>query len=651
MPKRPRSHQLEEESWKAFSNAIPNYWILRKPQPDYGLDGEVEIFNQSGSSTGLMFLVQLKGTDTVNKLKALSFPFSLEMLDYYKSLPMPVLLVRYHSPSKELYFRWVHGIDPYYSRKKGSKSVSVKFKEENKWTGQTPDSVVKYLKIFKQLHNPNLPLPIKFVFDFPEREVFSVASAKIESMVRDAAGALSDIISFQAKPDDELTPKIKITSDLIEINLAGIYGCTFHIFPKTYSKENIHELPHDVLIAISLALHGLGHDSIAADIAKEHILASGLRKQFEVIREIAACFAFARRVDLALNVAKEFIELYGYEPLTHMIFSLPAFEKANMTALELQSFKELHLMAINKAKDNGDLESAAMCCYNLGNRLKRHASDFKHKREAFKYYRLAAKYSPAYKSRPYFWAESAGLLFLLDKFSFSETFYNKALELGAPIECLAHRADALMFAGRYKYAKELFKEYADKADEVDSEWLLKLWALPELIRIVKIERQIRYPLKAMKIADVRGLSPEEAGERFNLAFGYDGLCGLAWFNRGVQKALSRDHKEALISFLIAGLVQPNDIEAWSNAFFCVFNEPEYNGLIQHVVSVAYFVNGEDFISHFSQIVEQREWPQEAKSVIINAVGSIIRELKISREHKPILRFFNSDGTHRVIDLK
>ena len=183
MPKRPRAHQLEEESWKAFNNVIPNYWILRKPQPDYGIDAEIEIFEQLGSSTGIMFLAQLKGTDT----KTLSLSLPLETLDYYKSLPMPVLLVRYYSPSKELYFRWVQGIDPYYSRKRGSKSVSVNFTEENKWTDQTPDSLVRYLKIFRQLHNPRLPLPIKFIFEFSEKEVFSVATAKIESMVRNAA--------------------------------------------------------------------------------------------------------------------------------------------------------------------------------------------------------------------------------------------------------------------------------------------------------------------------------------------------------------------------------------------------------------------------------------------------------------------------------
>ncbi len=57
MTKRPRSHQLEDESWMPLSNSITNQWVLRKPQPDYGIDGEVEIFDESGSSTGLLFFV------------------------------------------------------------------------------------------------------------------------------------------------------------------------------------------------------------------------------------------------------------------------------------------------------------------------------------------------------------------------------------------------------------------------------------------------------------------------------------------------------------------------------------------------------------------------------------------------------------------
>lgn len=647
MPKRPRTHQLEDESWKALSNAIPNQWVLRKPQPDYGIDAEIEIFDHSGSSTGMMFLAQLKGTDT----KTLSLSLPLETLDYYKSLPMPVLLVRFYSPSKELYFRWVHGIDPYHSRKRSSKSASIKFTEENKWTDQTPDFLVRYLKIFEQLHNPRLPRPIKFVLEFSEKEVFSVATAKIESIVRNAARSLSDIISFSTTPDDEMTPKIKITKDLIEIHLSGVFGCTFHISSKNYSKERIKHLPHDVLIAISLALHGLGHDNIAADIANEHILSSSLFKNFKILLPIISCFTASRRIDEALKIAKQYLELYDYDPSIYMVFSLPAFRKAKMTDSEFQAFKELHLIAIDKAKKAGFMESAANCCYNLGNYMRGRGRDWSDKREALKYYLLAAKYDPNYRKRTYFWEEVAGIFFGLDKFSFSEKFYNKAIELGASANCMALRADALMFAGRYKDAKKLFEEYANKTDEVDSEWILKLWVLDELIRIVKIEKQTRNPLKAMQIADLRGIPSEEKEKRLELAFEYDGLCGLAWFNHGVQKKLNKEHQETLISFLIAGLVQPNDIEAWSNVLFCAFNCPEYVWLIPHVVSTAYFVNGEEFLGHFSQIVEEKDLPREAKTEIINIIGAIMHEFSKSKEQRPIIRLFNPDGTYKMIDYK
>ena len=639
MPKRPRTHQLEDESWKALSNAIPNQWVIRKPQPDYGIDAEIEIFDQSGSSTGMMFLAQLKGTDT----KTLSLSLPLETLNYYNSLPMPVLLVKYYSPSKELYFRWVHGIDPYYSRKRGSKSVSVKFTEENKWTYQTPDSLIQYLKIFEQLHNPRLPLPIKFVFEFSGKELFSVAISEIESMVRNAARSLSDIISFPTKPDNELTPKIKITKDLIEIHLSGISSCTLHISSKNYSKEKIKYLPHDVLIAISLALHVLGHDNIAAEIAIEHILSSGLCKEFNIILAVVGCFATSRKIDMALKIAKQYIELYDYDSSIYIVFSLPAFRKVKMTNSEFQAFKELHLIAIDKAKKTGFMESAATCCYNLGTYMGGISRFRKDKREALKYYLLAAKCDPSYKKRNYFWEEIAGILFVLGKFSFSEKFYNKALEFGASIRYMALRADALMFAGRYKDAKNLFEEYVEKTDEVDSEWILKLWVLDELMRIVKTENQTRYPLKAIEIA----LKKKE--KSFELAFEYDGLCGLAWFNRGVQKNLNKDHRETLISFLISGLVQPNDIEAWLNVLFSAFNCPEYVWLIPHVVSIAYFVNGEEFLRQFSQIVKEKNLPREAKTEIINIIGTIMHEFSKSKEQRPIIRLFNPDGTYKVID--
>jgi len=649
MAKRPRSHQLEDESWKALNNSIPSHWVLRKPQPDYGIDGEVEIFDSSGSSTGLMFFVQLKGTDTIDKRKVLSCRFSLETLAYYKSLQLPVLLVRYHSPSEALYIRWAYGIDPYYTRK-GSKSIKVEFSEESRWTEQTPALLTEDLKIFRRFRDPGIPLPIKFRFDFPEKEVFSVPIGIVESLIRDAANSVSEVISFTSEPSGSSVPRIRITNDLILVDLVGLISFNLHL-KKRYPKEIITtHLPHDILVGIALVLHRLGHHNIAADIAYQHILSSSLLGNYEIAFEIVSCFALGRRVDMAIEVSEQILDRGEDDQSLYVIFALPAFRKVKMTDTEFKSFKRLLLKAVDKAKESGFWKGAGSCHYNLGNRMR--GGSWENDREAFHHYRMAAKYDPSYKKRDYFWSEVAGILFHLEKFGYSERFYNKALELGVAPDCMALRADSLMFAGKYKEAHDLFKEHARAVDKVDGEWTLKSWVLGGLMKILDLEAQIRHPNQATKLADVKDLSPEKSEKRLDQALELDALCGLAWFNRGVEKASSNNYCEALVSFLIAGLVQLNDIEAWSNVLVCVFNCPEYTILTPSVLSVAYRINSENFVRRFAQIIEgqpEKSIPGWLKREIINLISEYAREFGKYERPIPILRLINPDGTYSVID--
>ncbi len=60
--KRPRQHIIETISKKAFEEIIPDEWVYRELTPDYGIDYQVEIFNNE-EATGKSFFVQLKGTD------------------------------------------------------------------------------------------------------------------------------------------------------------------------------------------------------------------------------------------------------------------------------------------------------------------------------------------------------------------------------------------------------------------------------------------------------------------------------------------------------------------------------------------------------------------------------------------------------------
>src|SRR3990167_4155704 len=108
MPIRPRSHILEEQSVRRFGDALPNDWVYRSKAPDYGIDGEVEIFNSDGSSTGLSFNVQLRATD--NAARADLVRLEVDELKYYRPPGGPTAVVRYGSPDGSLFWQWALNI-------------------------------------------------------------------------------------------------------------------------------------------------------------------------------------------------------------------------------------------------------------------------------------------------------------------------------------------------------------------------------------------------------------------------------------------------------------------------------------------------------------------------------------------------------------
>ena len=71
--KRPKQHQIEEEGYEQFKACLPRHWVVRSQTHDYGIDREVEIFNQDANgdaiSTGCIFKVQVKGTEDADVSK------------------------------------------------------------------------------------------------------------------------------------------------------------------------------------------------------------------------------------------------------------------------------------------------------------------------------------------------------------------------------------------------------------------------------------------------------------------------------------------------------------------------------------------------------------------------------------------------------
>ena len=131
MPNRVKQHQLEDISIR-LNLSLPREWVLRNKDKDYGIDAEVEIFDVKGAATGLVFLVQIKATETSEMGAARKVDLSIERIKYYKQLKLPVLIVRYSDKEDKFYCKWVYDIDLYYAEKE-AKTIRIIFDEKDFW--------------------------------------------------------------------------------------------------------------------------------------------------------------------------------------------------------------------------------------------------------------------------------------------------------------------------------------------------------------------------------------------------------------------------------------------------------------------------------------------------------------------------------------
>ncbi len=84
---------METTSDKIFSRQVPDEWLYRKIELDYGLDREIEIAI-NGKLTGKTLLIQLKSSATIRKEDNLvKYSIETNKLQYYLERDVPVILI------------------------------------------------------------------------------------------------------------------------------------------------------------------------------------------------------------------------------------------------------------------------------------------------------------------------------------------------------------------------------------------------------------------------------------------------------------------------------------------------------------------------------------------------------------------------------
>lgn len=643
MPKRPRQHQLEDESRTAFRASLPPQWVFRDSVPDYGIDGSVEVFDEGGKSTGRSFLAQLKATDEPNLDLALAVSFRQETWDYYRSLDLPVLVVRYHAPSRKLYARWFHTFDPYYARK-GRKSFTFRLLPEDEWQERTPKRLIADLETLRQIRSPQLLLPLSLQLVLREPELHGIPSGKIALAIRQLVERLAGVLRIADSPEGAIG-SIELSNEKVVVTLGGKSSFTLHT-AKGYPREKASEqFQYDVLVSIGLAVDHSGHSEVGARLIAEYAANSLVISQPEAAVRMIGCMARAHRVTEALELSERMLRDERAMLAAEMLVVVPLLLGESLSATELEHFRRFLERRIHVAGESGDRLKAAAAHYTLANHLRTSSN-----RLAVHHYKKALEYDPGYAGRPHFCQELAGVLFEGGRYRLSGRWYARAMELGERQAILPLYADALMFCGRYWEAREAFEEYLASAGNPDPEWRLKSWLLGIIRDLLGLNEQTRGQHEAMRLAKVEEGRPlEEVRARLEESLHHDALCAVAWFNLGVTHSKIGDQAAALVSFLAAALIRKGDVEAWGNAILLAVFSEEYRLMAPYMVEAAYQLNGERLSQAVVRIAEsQPEGFPVGK--FLDAWSKTLAS--IPRKRQPIsMRAIEERGQYREIFLR
>ena len=100
--KRPKQHLLETESITYVQTVLPTRWIVRRQDPDYGIDLTVQIVTEEGEVTGDYLNLQVKSTGRPVKKKGNSLKWVIEtrLLKHLMELWLPAIVVVYDAANK-----------------------------------------------------------------------------------------------------------------------------------------------------------------------------------------------------------------------------------------------------------------------------------------------------------------------------------------------------------------------------------------------------------------------------------------------------------------------------------------------------------------------------------------------------------------------
>lgn len=529
LPVRHPNHSRSSWSNREFERALPRDWVVHSLAEDYGIDRRVEVF-ENGQTTGVFFNVQLKSTDRGSGQRPAE-TIQRTTLNYWDQTPDATLVVIAHDSTKTLWYRWAHLLP--HDENPETKSRQVRCEEVLDET--TAPSLAEEARAWRLARELSRHSPIDV--HLTGNTLYGESATPLKRAIARKLSALPSFLHVVYSNPVLPYLRVSIEDDRVMAGLRGNYSQ--QITWGFEGERDYSALASDVIASLALSCASVGAEDLFARMLR--IAAPETHTLME-----ANAFGYA----LALLTRRQ-------ESDTVLTLVRRA------AAVEEHPARDIALAAISSAGPTPDLGRAvahairdaargwmrpAMGLYNAANTLRGVDSA-----EAVDLYEEAAEADPAYRSRGYWWREKGSAHWDQGQREQAEVCYRQAIELG-DTRAQAYLADVLMRTGRYRQARDAFRDAPIWEEPEDAQWRLSFNALNLIVDELGIDQQVR---AGVSIPEFYPAPPDDSMEALEAtamdAIHADALNG--WAYTGLATAWMGDQdKSSLLASVTAAVV-------------------------------------------------------------------------------------------------
>lgn len=543
MPSRPRQHDISTGSERRLFNAIPRDWVASTPAEDYGVDFDIEVF-ENGRATGIHFYVQLKATDSLGDTVVVK----ATTLNYWKELELPTLIVLHSATSDDLRWQWEHLLE--LAPNPSAEERTLHITED--WDDDTPATLLRELKGRRATKDPSNSLPLYFGVH-SELEI-----GRLESQVSGRLRRLPQIHPKLTAVEGKATflrYEIYLRADRVDMRLLGLPFAHLDYSRAVEDAESMAPvIVGDVCLTMGMQLTHIGLLDIGSRLVGHAVANCSRIWEPPVAAETAVVLARSGLFqDLATLVRRTYVER---ETDSGMLALRALQQNAALipSAVRRTIADEIAECAIGNS-------ARARSVYNAGGLL-RH-DDFDRSREL---YEQAAALEPDYRRRGYWWSEQAATYFHQGKLSLARTYYETAVDLGYK-RAIPLLADTLLRSGEYGAGLNMLAEANTEDALTHPQWRLTQYAFTYLSAYFGLTAQDRDPAMAETLRTTGNMQVESDLRK---VFQADLLDPFALW---AATHIEREHERPTLPFVLgAAVILLNMPVLWEEALRTAWNQ-------------------------------------------------------------------------------